>query len=134
MMVDRRRTFVLSVVLLMAASSAWPACMNKFFRRSEGPRQIITLLTGKLTFEEAEKLAAAIAAGEAPPLEWVDEKGKRIARQHGDLKVVRPMPVGCDGKTSGVILVVTFMSFNRPSERMLIKLGDAPPVEFEEQT
>ena len=107
--------------------------MNRFVRRSEGPRQVMTLLTGKLTFQEAQELAAAINGKKAPPLQWVDDSGKLIATQLGELKVVRPMPVGCDGKPSGVVMIVTFGSVNQPSRKMNVKIGEGV-VQFEEQT
>lgn len=117
---------------LAPAQPASAACMNKFLRRAEGPRQIITLLTGKLTFQEAQALAAAIQANKAPAIQWVDDKGKEIARQFGELKVVRPMPVGCDGKPSGVVAIVTFPTPQQPSGRMSIKLDAETTVVFEE--
>jgi hypothetical protein len=102
--------------------------MNKFLRRSEGSgKQIITLLTGKLTFEEAQTRA------KGAPLEWVDDKGKVLAKSV-ELKVVRPMPVGCDGKTSGVVMIATFISITQPRAKMLIKLDDSTTVAFDEQS
>src|SRR4029077_157123 len=107
-----RRTVVTAVLLSLALPlfprSGSAACMNKFVRRTEGVnRQVITLLTGKLTFEEAKTLAQAIASHQTPLIEWLDESGKLITRQFGELKVMRPMPVGCDGRASGVVMVVT---------------------------
>ncbi|MBK5260597.1 MAG: hypothetical protein JJE51_13480 [Thermoanaerobaculia bacterium] len=123
-----------SAILLVAlVTDARAACMNKFVRRSEGPRQIVTLLTGKLTFQEAQALAASINKRETPPIEWVDDKGKTIAKQYGDLKVIRPMPVGCDGRKSGVVLTATFPSVQLPSRKMSVKLSVGNLVEFEEQ-
>jgi len=117
-------------VLLAGNDSA--ACVNKFLRRSEGPRQVITLLTGKLTFQEAQALSAAIDSKKTAGLSWVDEKGKEIAHQFGELKVVRPMPVGCDGKASGVVLIVSFGTSNQPSGKMLVKFDESTTVEFGE--
>lgn len=122
--------------LAIAAAVAQPAsaaCVNKFLRRNEGMRQIVTLLTGKMTFQEAQTLAAAISKKTSPALEWVDDKGKSIAKQYGDLRVVRPMPVGCDGKSSGVIVVATFLSSQPPKGKMIVKLSDGSTVLFEEQ-
>jgi len=39
--------------------------MNKFVSRPDGNKQVVTLLTGKYTFDEAKALAAAINAGSA---------------------------------------------------------------------
>jgi len=130
-----RRIAVIAIVNKVAALPASAAmCVNKFLSRSEGAaKQIVTLLTGKLTFQEAQDLAKAITAKSAPPLEWVDDKGKTISRQFGDLKVVRPMPVGCDGKTSGVVLIATFQTLSQPSGKMMVKLDANTTVSFEEQ-
>ena len=102
--------------------------MNKFVARSEGGRQVVTLLTGKMTFQEAQAIADSAA------IEWVDDKGKTIARQFGKLKIVRPMPVGCDGRASGVVMVVTFGSSAPPSKKMRVKFDAATTVDFDQQT
>jgi hypothetical protein len=121
---------LLAVCLLTPA--AWAACVNKFVVRTERPHQVVTLLTGKLTFQEAQDLAKAIAAKQAAPLEWVDADGKAISKQFGDLKVTRPMPVGCDGRTSGSMVIVKFMSAAAPSKKMSIRFKDQV-VAFEQQ-
>lgn len=121
------------LLVLLAAPAASAACVNRFVVRNERPRQIVTLLTGKLTFQEAQALAAAIQKKTAPPLEWVREDGKSVAKQFGELKVVRPMPVGCDGKSSGVVIVATFAAHAPPSKKMFVKLNADTTVEFEEQ-
>ena len=107
--------------------------MNKFLSRTEGTRQVVTLLTGKLTFQEAQKLSADIDERKAPPLQWVDDNGKTIAKQFGELKIVRPMPVGCDDKPSGVIMIATFATVQKPSRLMKVKLGSESPIDFEQQ-
>jgi hypothetical protein len=108
--------------------------MNKYVNRSEGKvRQVMTLLTGKLTFQEAEALSKSIEAKQSPPVEWLDAKGKPIARQVGEMKVVRPMPVGCDGRGSGVIIVVTFSAITPPTSTINIKLDANTVVAFDEQ-
>jgi hypothetical protein len=117
---------------VFAVQPASAACMNKFLRRGDGPRQVVTLLTGKLTFQEAQALSAAIQQNKAPAIQWVDEKGKEIARQFGELKVVRPMPVGCDGKASGVVAIVTFPTPQQPRTKMSIKLDNDTIVVFDE--
>lgn len=107
--------------------------MNKFVRRTEGARQVMTLLTGKLTFAEAEALSKAISEHQSPPIEWVDEKGKTIASQLGPMKAVRPMPVACDARASGSVILVTFQSAAPPSKKMRVKLDANTIVDFEEQ-
>jgi hypothetical protein len=132
MSLSRLSTLAICLSLLYAATSE-AACMNKFFRRSEGGKQVVTLLTGKLTFQEAQALAQAIISRQSPALEWVDERGKAIAREV-ELKVVRPMPVGCDGKSSGVVMVATFLTVQHPSKKMSVKLDEKTVVDFDEQT
>lgn len=133
------RSSLLSVALALAVGVAGVAdaraavCVNRFLHRSEGPKQIITFLTGRLTFQEAQALSAAINKRESPPVEWVDEKGKTIARQVGELRVVRPMPVGCDGKASGVIFVATFMTLKPPAKKISVKLDSTTTVTFDQQ-
>jgi len=129
---NRPRPYVVVVsclVFLLAVENASAVvCMNKFLRRTEGTgKQVITLLTGKLTFEEAQ------ARAKGAPFEWVDDKGKVLAKSL-ELKAVRPMPVGCDGKTSGVVMIASFMSINAPKGKMLIKINDTTTVAFEEQS
>ena len=127
------RIVIAAALSLLVVNAASAACVNKFVSRSEGPRQVVTLLTGRLTFQEAQARAAAIKANTAPPLEWVDEKGRVIARQFGDLKVVRPMPVGCDGKTSGVVVIATFPAAAPPSHVMHIRIDANTTIDFEQQ-
>lgn len=120
---------------ILVADAASAACVNRFVARSERgrPHQTLTLLTGKLTFQEAQALAKSIQDKSAQPIEIVDAKGKTLAKQFGELKVVRPMPVGCDGKTSGVVIVATFPMVAPPLGKALIKLDANTTVEFEEQ-
>jgi hypothetical protein len=124
-----------TILLLIAAADVAVAaqCVNKFVARRDGKFQSVTLLTGALTFDEAKKLAAGIQNGKNPPIEWLDEKGKAIARQFGELKVVRPMPVGCDGRTSGVVVTANFLSVNPPVKLMSVKLTPSATVVFTEQ-
>ena len=121
------------ILLLLAVQPAAADCMNKFLVRTQGPRQVVTLLTGKLTFQEAQALASAIAEGTSPPLEWVSDEGKTLAKQFGELKIVRPMPVGCEGKPSGVIMIVNFATANTPARKMPVKLDSKTVVVFDEQ-
>lgn len=127
------RLSVTVLACLFAAHAASAACVNRFVSRMERPRVVVTLLTGKLTFQEAQALAAAIEKKESAPLEWLDANGKAIAKQYGELKVMRPMPVGCDGKTSGVVMIVKFLAAVPPVKKMFVKLDANTTVEFEQQ-
>jgi hypothetical protein len=120
-------------VCLLVADMASAACVNRFVSRTERPRQVVTLLTGKLTFQEAQALAASIQKKSAPPLEWVGDDGRTISKQFGELKIVRPMPVGCDGKTSGVVMIATFATSVVPARKMLVKLDPQTTVAFDQQ-
>ncbi len=120
----------LSLTLRLEAAT----CVNKFVRRSEGLKQIVTLLTGKLTYQEAHALSQSIVERRAPPIEWIDNAGKTIARQFGELKVIRPMPVACDGKPSGAIIIATFLSQIQPSKKMGIRFDPHTNVLFVEQS
>jgi hypothetical protein len=126
-----RLLFVFALAFLPTLAQA--ACLNKFVRRTEGARQVMTLLTGRLTFQEADALSKAITAKQAPPIEWVDDAGKTIAKQLGDMKAVRPMPVACEPRTSGAVITVTFQSALPPTKKMRIKLDANTIVDFEEQ-
>lgn len=118
---------------LLAGNVASAACVNRFVSRTERPRQIVTLLTGKLTFQEAQALSASIQKKTTPPIEWVSADGRSIAKQFGELKVVRPMPVACDGKASGVVMIVSFATSAIPSKAMLVKLNPDTTVTFDQQ-
>ena len=123
---------ILAVFIVEAASAA--VCVNKFVARREKAVEVVTtLLTGKLTFQEAQELAKAIDAKKAPPLEWVDDAGKSLGKQYGTLSIVRPMPVGCDGRTSGVVMVARFLSTKNPDKKMNVKLDANTTVVFEQQ-
>ena len=125
---NRRVTLSLCLVLVVAQAASAATCMNKFLRRSEGSKQVVTLLTGKMTYQEAQDLAK-----KTPIIEWLDDKGKTIAKS-ADLKIVRPMPVGCDGKTSGVVMIATFLSAQHPTKKMSVKLDASTTVTFDEQS
>jgi hypothetical protein len=129
----KTRLAISAFACFLAANAASAACVNRFVSRTERPRQVVTLLTGKLTFQEAQALATAIQKKESAPLEWITEDGKSIAKQFGDLKIVRPMPVGCDGKTSGVVMIVNFATFTEPKNKMLVKLNANTTVTFDQQ-
>ena len=127
----RSAAFVTAFSLLAVPANA--ACVNRFTVRTERPRQIVTLLTGKLTFQEAQDLASSIRKKSSKPLEWVSPEGKTVAAQYGDLKVVRPMPVACDGKASGVVMVATFANPQAPTDKLHLKLSDGTVIAFEAQ-
>jgi len=130
----KARTLVCVLVVLGAYRTASAACMNKYLAQKEqGSRYLVTVLTGKLSYPEAFDLAAAVNGKSAPPPEWVDEKGKMIARHFGEMKVIRPMPVACDGKSSGVVLTITFLASRAPSGRIDIKFDEKTTVTLEEQ-
>jgi hypothetical protein len=127
------RIFAIAVLLSIVQAASAVDCVNRFVSRSEGPRQIVTLLTGKLTFQEAQELAKSIQARQSPPLEWIDDGGRMISKQLGELKIVRPMPVGCDGKSSGVVMIVTFPTNITPAKKMNVKLNANTTVPFVQQ-
>jgi hypothetical protein len=127
------RLLVPVLLVVFAAQAASAACVNRFVSRAQGNTQMVTLLTGKLTFQEAQDLAKKIQDGKAPRLEWVNDDGKAIAKQMGALKVVRPMPVGCDGKTSGVVMIAQFLAVHPPAKKMSVKIDAQTTVQFEEQ-
>lgn len=129
-----RSTLPFLLLLVVAGDLvAAPSCVNKFMARRERQYQVVTLLTGNLTFQEAQKLSADIQARKSEPLTWVDEKGKPIAKQFGELKVVRPMPVGCAGRGSGVVMTVTMVAVQPPSKKMFVRLSPDSTVAFDEQ-
>jgi hypothetical protein len=129
----KTRLILSAAACVLAAHVASAACVNRFVSRTERPRQVVTLLTGKLTFQEAQALAVSIQKKLAAPIEWVGSDGKSIAKQFGELKVVRPMPVGCDGKTSGVVMIVNFATGISPEKKMLVKLNADTTVAFDQQ-
>lgn len=130
-----RRWTLLAVALAIVPHIAGAAsCVNKFVQHREASgRWVITLLTGYLTFQDAQALAHGIATKKAAPLEWVDDKGKTVARQISELRVMRPMPVACGEKASGVIMVTTFLSAHPPEGRMRVKIDEKTIVDFDEQ-
>ena len=122
----RRTITLVSATMVLLAASADAACVNKFLSRSEGMKQSVTLLTGMLTFPEAKELSQAIKEKRKAPLEWLDDSGKMVSRQIGDLKVVQPMPVSCGARASGVVLNVTFLSGFSPKKKVKVKLTEYP--------
>lgn len=125
---------VVSLCLILLASPATAACVNKYVaQKSNESRYTFTLLTGMFTFDEAKKLAADIASGAHAPLAWVAEDGKPIAKQFGALKVVRPMPVACEGKPSGVVLQAVFVTMKPPTGTVRIVFEPDLTIAFEAQ-
>lgn len=120
---------VTAAVLLPVAAHA--ACMNKFVARTEGNKKVLTLLTGSITFQEAQELAKNVQARKAS-VEWLDDKGKAVAAA-AEFQPARPMPVACGDKPSGAVLNVVFLTFANPSKTVTIKLGDITTVAFVEQ-
>lgn len=128
------RTLMCVLVVLAGWRSASAACMNKYISQKEpGSRYLVTILTGKLSYPEAYDLTQAVNERKAAPPEWVDEKGKTIAKHIGEMKLIRPMPVACDGKTSGVVLTTTFLLLRPLSGRIYIKFDEKTTVPLEEQ-
>ena len=107
--------------------------MIKYIAQKDGARYILTVLTGKLSYPEAFALASAVNNRTAPPPLWVDEKGKTISKHIGELKIIRPMPVACDDKTSGVVMTMNFLVARPPSGRIYIKFSDTTTVPLQEQ-
>ena len=124
-----------AVALLLMPHFASAACVNRFLPRRESTGHwLVTLLTGRMTYQEAQTLAKDINEKRAASIEWVDEKGKTISKQVAPLRVMRPMPsVACEGKPSGVIMVVTFLATKPPSDKMYVKFDPATTVLFDEQ-
>lgn len=108
------------------------ACVNKYVFRKEGPKVVVTALTGKLTFQEAKDLGKAIQEKRAAAIEWTDAEGKMLSRANA-MDVVRPMPVGCDGKSSGSVIELTFLRNAPPAGVLHLRLAPDTVVAFEEQ-
>jgi hypothetical protein len=133
----KRKTVILAaacLALLVVAGSARAACVNKYVLRTEGNnKKIFTLLTGKITFPEAQEMAKRLIDKSMQPVEWVDEGGKTIARA-SIFEPVRPMPVACDDKPSGAVINVTFLTFATPGKGITLKFPGDLLVYFDEQT
>jgi len=125
------RLIVTAIAAVLIPAAAHAACMNKFVSRTEGNKKIVTLLTGSITFQEAQELSKNLQAKKTS-VEWQDDKGKVIAPA-AEFQAVRPMPVACGDKPSGAVINVVFLTFASPSKSMSIKLGDVTTVVFVEQ-
>ena len=119
-----------TLAILMPVAS-YAACMNKFVSRTDGNKKVVTLLTGSMTFQEAQELAKNLQAKKAV-VEWQDDKGKVVASA-AEFQAVRPMPVACGDKPSGAVVNVVFLTFTSPAKTMTVKLGEITTVTFEEQ-
>ena len=126
------RLFALATMATLMPVASYAACMNKFVSRTDGNKKVVTLLTGSVTFQEAQELAKSIVAKKAT-VEWLDDKGKLVASA-AEFQAVRPMPVACGDKPSGAVVNVVFLTFTSPAKLMTVKLGDISTVTFEEQT
>ena len=125
------RLIVTAIAAVSFPAAAHAACMNKFVTRTEANKKIVTLLTGSITFQEAQELAKNVQTKKAV-VEWQDDKGKVISSA-AEFQAVRPMPVACGDKPSGAVINVTFLTFAVPAKSMTIKLGDVSTVTFVEQ-
>jgi hypothetical protein len=132
-MVKRLLPTAFLLLLLLPGVAEAAVCVNKYVQHSAQNRLTLTLLTGQLTFDEAKKLASAISAGQKTPIEWQSAEGKVIARQFGELKVVRPMPIACDDKPSGVVIQAVFPTQNKPGDVLRMKLDEGLIVHFSAQ-
>ncbi len=125
------RLMVTATAAVLFPVVAHAACMNKFVSRSDGSKKIVTLLTGSLTFQEAQELGKNVTAKKGT-VEWIDDKGKAIAAA-AEFQAVRPMPVACGDKPSGAVVNVVFLTFANPSKSLIVKFPDGASVTFEEQ-
>lgn len=128
---------LVSLVLFAAATAvavpADAACVNKYVHRKDGQGKItLTVITGKLTFAEAQKLVADVA-GKKTEIEWTDKDGKTIVKALAGASAVRPMPVACDGRKSGSVLSASFLRPSAPSGTIYLKLGNSDVIAFDEQ-
>jgi hypothetical protein len=128
----RRAALIAALAVALPAINAEASCVNKYVSTQQGVKVSLTLLTGKLTFQEAKDLAKAINDKKAPQLEWLDAKGTVVARS-SSVDAVRPMPVGCDGKSSGSVLSVVFLRNAPPAGPLTLRLAADNVVTFEQQ-
>jgi hypothetical protein len=132
----RRKTLLCAATLLLAtlltASDAHAACLNKFVVQSQNNKRIVTLLTGEITFVEAKELSRALKAKEAGVIEWLDPRDQVIVAASG-FDVVRPMPVACGDRKSGVVATIELVTFATPSKTMRLRFPDGRTVTFTEQ-
>jgi hypothetical protein len=128
-------TAPLALALMMAlflAGDAVAACLNRFVVQTQGNKRVVTLLTGEMTFSEAAELARALRSKELAALEWLDAKDRVIATAT-TFNAVRPMPVACGSRSSGVVVTLELVTFAIPSKSMTLKFPDGTKVTFTEQ-
>lgn len=119
--------------IILVTGDARAACLNRFVVQSQNNKRILTLLTGELTFPEAKELARAVQAKEVGAIEWIDASDKVIVAG-SRFSVVRPMPVSCGDRSSGVVATLELLTFSTPSKTMRLKLPDGRKVTFIEQS
>ncbi len=127
------RLAISAFTFLLAAHVASAACVNRFVNRNERVRQVVTLLTGKLTFQEAQTLAASILKKQATPLEWVSAEANRSPNSSASSKWFARCRSAATAKTSGVVLIVTFPTTVAPDKKMLVKLNAETTIPFDQQ-
>ncbi len=128
----RALAFLALTALLTSPAAA--ACVNKYVHEKDGPRVRFTLLTGTMTYDEAKALGEAIASGDSDPVAWLStEDDDVVARQYGQIRVLRPMPVACGDSPSGVVLEVEFATFTNPGAVVRIHFDDERVVDFAAQ-
>jgi hypothetical protein len=129
----RGLTIVAFTAALLSSNAAQATCVNRFIYRASGVKHILTLLTGRLTYQAARTLSEQIKDGKAAPVEWLSTSGRTLSKQIGELEVLRPMAVSCDSNSSGVLMSVTFIGASAPTKRISIKLDADTTIVFDEQ-
>ena len=123
---------VFAALVMLAAHGATAACMNKYVAQRDGSKSTLTILTGRISYTEARVLAQAMNGHGAAAPELVDENGRTIMKL-ADLKVIRPMPVSCDEKPSGVVLSTAILSPRQVSGTIYIKFDERNTIALEQQ-
>ena len=124
---------LLTAAAMLTASAVEAACVNRYIHRKDSRGRIaLTVVTGKLTFTEAQKLAADVDANKAT-ITWTDRDGKPIVTALPGVQAQRPMPVGCDGRASGAAMAINFLRPTPPAGNIYLRFGDGEVVELEEQ-
>lgn len=120
------------ILAIMLSSSAHAACVNKYVHRMDGKKVTLTVITGTLTFAEAQKLASDVAAGKAT-IEWTDKDGSAPMKVLPGAAAVRPMPVACGDRKSGSVISMSFLRISPPKGTIYLKLGSDEIVAVEQQ-
>src|SRR6187455_2088963 len=66
MTINFKRALLVAALSASITGTASAACVNRFVSRMERQMQVVTLLTGKITFQEAQTLAADIKSRKVP--------------------------------------------------------------------